>query len=858
MIEKVVKIKVDTGDSDKDVKALAKEFNKLEREAKEVDSALKKATNPSEILFLTKKQKELNIELGKTAKRTRKIGGEAKKAGVLSKGLSSGFAAMPASIQSAVTALKVFKTALISTGVGAIIVALGSLVGLFITANRKGAEFSKGLSGLKAVTGSTSEELKVLSKQAKELGSTTAFTSVEVVKLQTELAKLGFTVKDIENATPAILDLSASLEVDLASAAEFAGSAVKSFGLETSDTQRIVDVMALSTASSALNFDALRESMKISAPTAKALGISVERTTALLGILADTGLKGSVAGTGLGKTFIELNKQGISLEDAFDKVNKSSNKLNTAIDLVGIVGSKSLLNLASAGDRIGDLEDKFNNAAGAAKRIAETRLDNLTGDTTKLSSAWEGFLLSVEDGEGTLNKISRGAIQLLTKSIDWLGIGIESMGFLFTDTWTNIKLFASAGSNVISGVFNGLGATIKLFANNALLAISNIPIIGKAIDKDKIKNNLIDAENELAESKKRIIQGTKEYATAVLRDVSKLARLAIHLEEKKNRDIARATEEAVKKAKEQASKLATELTEEQKEAALKAIEEEKKRLKSFNDFKKSIDKQNEDLDAKTEEEKLALEKERSIAKLESLVTTEEEKRIALLAINELYDQKELELKAEQKATADELKAEQDKKDLEDAQKLAEEKIKIDDEITASKLKGLSILTEIFGKESALGRAALIAKQAIALQELLIDLGAIKSKATKTVAEASMDGAKSASSTSTGLAATLALGFPAAIPALVGYAGAAVGIIAGVTSAVKGAKQVGAKYGGGAGSGRDSQAPKAPAFNLVQGTGTNQIAESLQSGQDPVKAYVVSSDVTSGQSLDRNIEANASI
>ena len=91
---------------------------------------------------------------------------------------------------------------------------------------------------------------------------------------------------------------------------------------------------------------------------------------------------------------------------------------------------------------------------------------------------------------------------------------------------------------------------------------------------------------------------------------------------------------------------------------------------------------------------------------------------------------------------------------------------------------------IFGAESDLGRAALIGKQLLAAQELLIDLGVIKSKATKAIATANLDAASSGSAVSTVFAQTLKLGFPAAIPALIGYAASAFGIISSVLAATK--------------------------------------------------------------------------
>lgn len=357
---------------------------------------------------------DVNKKLKGLDKQVEKTTTTAKNSG---KGLSGAFSGMGAAISGTIPMLGKLKAALISTGIGALVVGVGALVGMFTSALNKGAEFEKGLSTLKAVSGGTEAEIGKLAGQAKELGSTTQFTAVEVVKLQTELAKLGFTASDIANSTPAILSLASSLEVDLASAAELAGSTVRAFGLTTDDTAKVVDVMALSTSSSALNFDALRESIKIVAPAARATGVSIEKTAALLGVLANNGLKGSVAGTGLSKSFIELNKQGITLEEGMAKVAGSSNKLNTAIELVGVVGAKSFLSLAESGKEIAELETTFNNASGAADRMAAIRLDNLDGDLTKLSSAWEGLLLSIENGNGLLATFARGVIQTSTSIV---------------------------------------------------------------------------------------------------------------------------------------------------------------------------------------------------------------------------------------------------------------------------------------------------------------------------------------------------------------------------------------------------------------------------------------------------------
>jgi len=358
-----------------------------------------------------------NANLNKVNKGLKKTEKQAKET---SGAMTSAFNALPASIQGAIGQVKNLGTSFKALAVGGGVAAIAGLGSLFVMATKKGAEFAKALSGLEAVLGASDAEMNQLSNSAKELGASTQFTSKQVVELQTEFAKLGFSTKEILASTKATLDLAASLDVGLGEAAQIAGSTLRAFGLEAEETQRVVDVMASSTSKSALDYDSLRESLKLVAPTSRALNIDIEETTALLATLADNGLKGSIAGTGLSKTFIELNKKGIPLNEALERVKNSSNSLNEAINLVGVVGSKSLLTLANNAPKIDVLTESFRNSQGAAQRLAETRLDNLAGDTTKLGSAWEGFLLSIEDGEGLFNSIARGIVQATTSLLNFI------------------------------------------------------------------------------------------------------------------------------------------------------------------------------------------------------------------------------------------------------------------------------------------------------------------------------------------------------------------------------------------------------------------------------------------------------
>lgn len=274
--------------------------------------------------------------------------------------------------------------------------------------------FEKANSNLQAILGATDEDMTKLKNSAKELGATTAFTASEVTSLQIEFAKLGFDATQIDNATEATLNLAAAAGVELAEAASVAGATLGGFNLGASETGRITDVMAKSFSTTALDMEKFKESMKSAAPAANAVGISVEKTTALLGTLANAGISGSKAGNNLKTSFINLNAAGLTLEEGLAKVAASQDKLGTATALVGKNAAASFLVLAEGVETTEDIEKGLLGAAGAAERMAKIQLDNLAGDVTILGSAWEGFILSVESGEGPLNRFLRSTVQLAT------------------------------------------------------------------------------------------------------------------------------------------------------------------------------------------------------------------------------------------------------------------------------------------------------------------------------------------------------------------------------------------------------------------------------------------------------------
>jgi phage-related minor tail protein len=277
------------------------------------------------------------------------------------------------------------------------------------------AEFEATMSEVKAITGATGDEFQKLEKDALRLGASTKFTATQVGQLQVAYGRLGFTTKEILAATKATLDLAAATGEDLAKSADVAGSTVRGFGLDASETQRVVDVMASSFNKTALGLDNFTESMKYVAPVAAAAGATVEETTALLGTLADAGIRGSMAGTSLRKIFTDMSKDGRPLQVRLAELAAKGITMADAFDEVGRTAQTSLLILANNTDKTNKLAEAFKNVEGEAAKMARTMSDNLTGDVVKFTSAWDGLILKIGNSEPW-----RRAVQAATSLINTL------------------------------------------------------------------------------------------------------------------------------------------------------------------------------------------------------------------------------------------------------------------------------------------------------------------------------------------------------------------------------------------------------------------------------------------------------
>jgi TP901 family phage tail tape measure protein len=347
-------------------------------------------------------------------------------------------------------------------------------------ATRVVMDYSEANSKLAAILGVTKHETEALMKVQKELGASTKFTASQVADAQTELAKLGFTQKEIAQSTSGVLSLAASANIDLGRAAEIAGGALRGFGMNANQTNRVVDVMAASFTKSALDSEKFAESMKYVAPIANAAGIDIETTTAMLGKLSDSMISGSMGGTALKNLLSELSNENSDLSKevgfavrnsddlirAFDILATKNIDLSKATQLTDERSKAAFLTLVRNSDALKELTAQLKDSEGAAKKLADTVQDNLKGDLTKMRSAYEGLILSLEDGNSVLGATSRGLTQIGTASIDMVTKLSQGMGLLvalgFGQTHNHLKNFEEQNAKAITRVIKDTEDLIRL------------------------------------------------------------------------------------------------------------------------------------------------------------------------------------------------------------------------------------------------------------------------------------------------------------------------------------------------------------------------------------------------------------
>ena len=351
------------------------------------------------------------------------------------------------------------------------------------------ADFDSAMSKVAAVSGATGDELEALRDKAREMGAKTKFSASEAADAMNYMAMAGWKTQDMISGIDGIMNLAAASGEDLATTSDIVTDALTAFGLSAADSGHFADVLAAASSNANTNVSMMCETFKYCAPVAGALGFSCEDTAQAIGLMANSGIKSTQAGTALrtimntlaGEVKIcgdaigtveiattnadgsmrELNDILADCRTAFSQLSESE-QANAAQALVGknaMSGFLALMNAAPAD--IEKLSGAISNCDGTSLQMANTMQDNLSGQLTILMSQLQELAISF--GEILMPAI-RNVVSKIQELVDKFNALPEST----KETIVKVALVAAALGPllvVLGKTMIGVGKIMQLISN---------------------------------------------------------------------------------------------------------------------------------------------------------------------------------------------------------------------------------------------------------------------------------------------------------------------------------------------------------------------------------------------------------
>jgi TP901 family phage tail tape measure protein len=423
------------------------QFYAAQQKAEELAKQMRNAGTPSEAL--TKQFTEAQTKAGKLHEKLKgqrdelsRLRTSLSEAGINTRGFSNEqarlaentrLAAEAAKLQAAQTRVMETQGALnegrqgLSNMRGQILASAGIVMAMKAPL-QQAAAFEQAMARVQAVTMNNTgtkagaENMRLLSEQARQLGRDTQFTAAQAANSQEMLARAGFNTTEIIGAMPGLLNMAAAEGMDLANAADISASVLRGFGLEASQSMRVADVLAKASSTTNTSIATLGESMKVVAPVAAGLGISLEQTAAMIGVMGNAGIKGSLAGNALKAALLRLAKEpaqaakalgemGIALKDDAGRLRTmpslmqalhekmknmgEGDQMNILTRVFGAEAASGMLAVMNAAtgnkDLLKELEIAYANAAGTSSEMAGIMNDTAQGAMARFGSAAESL-----------------------------------------------------------------------------------------------------------------------------------------------------------------------------------------------------------------------------------------------------------------------------------------------------------------------------------------------------------------------------------------------------------------------------------------------------------------------------------
>lgn len=333
-------------------------------------------------------------------------------------------------------------------------------------------DFEQEMSAVKAISGATEEEFQRLNDAAMKMGAETKFSAKESAQALEYMGMAGWKTDEMIAGLPGVMNLAAASGEDLGRVSDIVTDAMTSFKLSASDAAMFTDVLAATATSSNTNVGKMGYTFQYVAPLAGALGYTIQDTALAIGAMADAGIKGEQAGTSLRALLTRMAsptkdsaaamaKLGLSVTDSTGKMRPlrdiladiragfkkltPAEQAQVAADLAGQEAMSGLLGIVNeTDDKYDSLAESIDKSTGAAKKMADIRMDNLAGDLEYLSGDWDAFTMSLMKGNASngLREFVKEADKLLSDfsgNVEKNGLGIRSILALIGEGIKDLK-----------------------------------------------------------------------------------------------------------------------------------------------------------------------------------------------------------------------------------------------------------------------------------------------------------------------------------------------------------------------------------------------------------------------------------
>jgi len=477
--KKLEALKNTTGDTSKEEKALTEENKALNEQLDKCDANLTAAEKGVNSWQTQLNNAEIKLnDLDAEIQLNNEYLGEAKNS---ADGCATSIDRFGDRIQETADQASELKEALVSAGV---IAALEKTAEAFEACVNSAADFEYTMSSVAAISSASSEDMEKLNAKAKEIGAGTMYTAQQAGEALSYMALAGWSAEEMLAGVDGVISLAAASGEDLARVSDIVTDALTAFGLSASDSGHFVDVLAAAATNSNTTVSMLGEAFKYAAPVAGALGYSVEDVAVAMGLMANNGIKGSMAGTSLRNMFSALTGDVKLSAAAFGEVTLTAQnsdgtmkdfsetldelklyfgqmteaeKVNNAQALVGTrayAGLLAILNTTEAD--YASLTSAIEDCTGAAKTMADTRMDNLTGQVTLMQSAFDAVKIAIgEKLTPTLKNLASAA----TDGLSWMADAISK-----SDAFVPTITAAATAIGVLAAAIVGYTAVTKLAA----------------------------------------------------------------------------------------------------------------------------------------------------------------------------------------------------------------------------------------------------------------------------------------------------------------------------------------------------------------------------------------------------------